>query len=111
MSDTTGQRFEGTSNYIATDDLKVAVDAELLVDLPVLGGGIDGNNENGESTIDGYSSFTAIKTIDDTEVIHMTRDYQIQEKKASGARHTIRLKLIHQESLATLGSNLDLCPF
>mmetsp|Transcript_34194 Transcript_34194/g.82327 ORF Transcript_34194/g.82327 Transcript_34194/m.82327 type:complete len:677 (+) Transcript_34194:198-2228(+) len=33
--------------------LKVTVDAELLVDLPVPGGDNDGDNENGESTIDG----------------------------------------------------------
>ena len=37
MSDkTTGQRFEGTSDYIATDDLKVAVDAAVTLRRPLL---------------------------------------------------------------------------
>ena len=36
MSDNTGQRFEGTSNYIATDDLKVAVDAAVTLRRPLL---------------------------------------------------------------------------
>ena len=36
MSDTANQRFEGTSNYIATDDLKVAVDAAVTLRRPLL---------------------------------------------------------------------------
>ncbi|MEP1420280.1 MAG: MoxR family ATPase [Erythrobacter sp.] len=36
MSDNSGQRFEGTSNYIATDDLKIAVDAAVTLRRPLL---------------------------------------------------------------------------
>ncbi len=36
MTDTTQQRFEGTNDYIATDDLKVAVDAAVTLRRPLL---------------------------------------------------------------------------
>ncbi len=36
MSDSNSTRFEGTSNYIATDDLKVAVDAAVTLRRPLL---------------------------------------------------------------------------
>src|SRR3546814_5506959 len=36
MTDQTPQRFEGTSSYIATDDLKVAVNAAVTLRRPLL---------------------------------------------------------------------------
>ena len=39
------QRFEGTQNYVATDDLKVAVNAAMLLRRPLLVKGVPGTGK------------------------------------------------------------------
>ena len=97
-----GQRFEGTDNYVATDDLKVAVNAAIALERPLLIKGEPGTGKTvlaeeiaravGAPLITWHikSTTKAVQGLYEYDAVSRLRDSQLGDERVKDVRNYIR---------------------
>ena len=97
-----GQRFEGTDNYVATDDLKVAVNAAIALERPLLIKGEPGTGKTvlaeeiaravGAPLITWHikSTTKAVQGLYEYDAVSRLRDSQLGDARVSDIKNYIK---------------------